>query len=231
MQYFLYLLLRVYTSYPSLRIITYDFSNIQFLEKKFYFTIRIGIKNFLKSLITPSIIFRDRDFILIFQIQLFEMNSRFAVTCHEGERIMRNSCRRKDRGSFDYRQNSIHQFVLKREPCCIIGSYKYKLKEKRKKPGIQLWGRTSGNVIYSQIRKDNRDAFSFHLTRELIMSFIDLSVGSASRHAGTEALFPRNPSIPSLKYVFLDTKIQRNYESLVQKGYIFKWLISRCLLK
>lgn len=54
------------------------------------------------------------------------------------------------------------------------------------------------------------------------MSFTDLSVGSASRHAepGTEALFPRNPSIPSLKYAitfFSDTKIQRNYESLVEK--------------
>lgn len=34
-------------------------------------------------------------------------------------------------GLFDYRQNSIHQFVLKREPCCIIDSYKYKLRKKK----------------------------------------------------------------------------------------------------
>lgn len=137
-------------------------------------------------------------------------------------------------GLFDYRQNSIHQFVLKREPCCIIGSYKYRLKKKKKKPGIQLRGRTSGNVIYSQIRKDNEDAFSFHLTRELIMSFTDLSVGSASRHAepGTEALVPRKPSVSSFKYAitfFGYENSKSNYES--KKIHTFKWSISSRLSK
>lgn len=133
-------------------------------------------------------------------------------------------------GLFDYRQNSIHQFVLKREPCCIIDSYKYKLR--KKKPGIQVWGRTSGNVIYSQIRKDNRNAFSFHLTRELIMSITDLSVGSASRHAepGTEALFPRNPRIPSLKHAitFFWIRKFKGIKGVVRrKRCTFKWLIPR----
>lgn len=50
--------------------------------------------------------------------------------------ITRAEEKMEDRPLFDYRQNSIHQFVLKREPCCIIGSYKYtswKKEKKRKK--------------------------------------------------------------------------------------------------
>lgn len=192
-------------------------------EKNSIRLITIGIKNFLKSSITSLIIFRS--LIIYFYILAKYKFSRWMVDLQlhvtKGKElcITRAEEKMEDRPLFDYRQNSIHQFVLKREPCCIIGSYKYTSWKKEKKRNVQLWGRTSGNVIYSQIRKDNRDAFSFHLTRELIMSFTDLSVGSASRHAepGTEALFPRNPSIPSLKYAITFFRIRKF------KGITSRW--------
>lgn len=130
-------------------------------------------------------------------------------------------------GLFDYRQNSIHQFVLKREPCCIIDSYKYKLR--KKKPGIQVWGRTSGNVIYSQIRKDNRNAFSFHLTRELIMSITNLSVGSASRHAEQKHYSPEiREFLPSnMQLRFFKYENSKELRVVGRKRCTFKWLIPR----
>lgn len=193
-----------------------------FSREKFY---SINYDRYQKFLKIFDYVF---DYISIFDYLFLYPRKKFSrwmvdlqlhVTKGEELCITRAEEKMEDRPLFDYRQNSIHQFVLKREPCCIIGSYKYTSWKKEKKRNVQLWGRTSGNVIYSQIRKDNRDAFSFHLTRELIMSFTDLSVGSASRHAepGTEALFPRNPSIPSLKYAITFFRIRKF------KGITSRW--------
>lgn len=97
---FLYLPCSVYTSYSSLRLITYDFSNIQFhfSREKFY---SIKYQKFLKifDYVFDYISIFDYLFLYPRKIQVFEMNGRFAVTCHEGERIMHNSCRRKNGGS------------------------------------------------------------------------------------------------------------------------------------
>lgn len=101
-QYFLYLLLRVYKlSFSKVNHVIFQIFNFISREKILsdYSSKYDRNKNFLKSSIATLITFRSWFYLYPCKIQLFEMNSGFAVTCRKGERIMHNSHRRKDRGS------------------------------------------------------------------------------------------------------------------------------------